>query len=80
MNDYYGDELDDMIMSAMSLASNVYEKSNLKQSMSVSLADIIHLPFDPTEGTDLPDTKGGMYNTVKFLFRKNTFHTLYLMI
>lgn len=62
MVDKYGDELDDVIMSAMSLASNVYENSNLKHSISISLADIIRLPFDPTEGADSPGTDGGMYS------------------
>lgn len=60
MIDYYGDELYDVVMSVIDLASNVYKNSNLKQSMSVSLAEVIRLPFDPTEGTDLPGTNGGM--------------------
>lgn len=59
MVEYYGVELDDVVKSSAYLFSDIYQNSNLKQSISVSLVDIIRLPFDPTVGVDVPGTDGG---------------------
>lgn len=65
MMDYYGNDVENVVMSIISAASNVYENSNLKQSVSISLSDIIRMPFDPTEGADMPGTDGGMCKIFK---------------
>lgn len=70
MMDYYGNDVENVVMSIISAASNVYENSNLKQSVSISLSDIIRLPFDPTEGADMPGTDGGMCKIFKIWFLK----------
>lgn len=57
MVDYYGEDLEDIVKSTTYLLSDVYEKSNLDQSITVSLAEIIRLPFEPSEGADSPGAK-----------------------
>lgn len=59
MVDYYGDELYDVVMTAMNLTSDVYEQSNLKQSISISMLELIQLPFETSEFEDSPGTNGG---------------------
>lgn len=58
MVDYYGDELYDVILTAMNLTSNVYEMSNLKQSISISVLNIIQLPYGPEDFEDAAGTDG----------------------
>lgn len=66
MVDYYGGELYDVVASAMALTSNVYENSNIKQSFSVSLLDVLRLPMDPLEGAGSPNS--GMYTQNSRIF------------
>lgn len=56
MIDYYGDDLDDVLKSTAVLMSDIFENSKLKESVSVSLVDIIRLPYDPSVGADVPGT------------------------
>lgn len=58
MMDYYGGELYDVVLTAMNLTSDVYQKSNLKQSISVSVLDLIQSPFKTSEFEDSPGTDG----------------------
>lgn len=58
MVDYYGDELYDVVMTAMNLTSDVYQKSNLKQSISVSVLELIQLPFPTSDFENSPGTDG----------------------
>lgn len=57
--DYYGADLTDVIMTALNLTSQVYEKSNLKQSISVSLLNMFQLPLGPSDFEDAPGVEGG---------------------
>lgn len=58
MVDYYGDEMYDVILTAMNLTSDVYAKSNLKQSISISVLNLIQLPFEPKDFEDAAGTDG----------------------
>lgn len=62
MIEHYGDDLDDVIKSSVYLQSLVYERSNLKQKVSLSLAEIVRLPFEPSEDADSPGAKDGGKN------------------
>lgn len=57
--DYYGADLTDVIMTALNLTSQVYEKSNLKQSISISLLSMFQLPLSPSDFEDAPGVAGG---------------------
>lgn len=59
MVEYYGAEVDDLVKANAYLLSDVYQNSKLKQSISVSLVDIIRLPYDPNVGVDVPGTDDG---------------------
>lgn len=58
MQEYYGDEMGYVVLTAMNLTSDVYEQSNLKQSISVSVVEMISLPFDTSDFEDAPGTDG----------------------
>lgn len=58
MVDYYGDELYDVVQTAMNLTSDVYEQSNLKQSISISMLELIQLPFPTSDFEDSPGQNG----------------------
>lgn len=58
MMEYYGDELGYVVLTAMNLTSDVYENSNLKQAISISVTQLIQLPFDTSEFEDAPGTDG----------------------
>lgn len=58
MVEYYGGELYDVILTAMNLTSDVYAQSNLKQSISISVLELIQLPFKTSEFEDSPGTDG----------------------
>lgn len=58
MMDYYGGDLYDVILTAMNLTSDVYQQSNLKQSISISVLEIIQSPFATSEFEDSPGTDG----------------------
>lgn len=63
---YYGDELYDVILTAFNLTSDVYEKANLKQSISISVLDLIQLPFDSSEFENSGDGKHAGKMLTKF--------------
>lgn len=58
MVDHYGDELYDVVLTAMNLTSDVYEQSNLKQSISISVLELIQLPFPTSDFEDSPGVNG----------------------
>lgn len=70
--DCYGGEIWDVVMASMAQTSDIYENSNLKQSISVSLVDLIQLPFDPSEGN--LNENGGMCQIIQINFQKKAFH------
>lgn len=58
MVEYYGGELYDVVLTAMNLTSDVYQKSNLKQSISLSVLELIQSPYKTSEFEDSPGTDG----------------------
>lgn len=76
MVDYYGDELDDVVKSNAVLISDIYEKSNLKQSISVSLVEIIRLPVDlsggPLAGTNGVDAQKLLTNFCEYVMKNSS--------
>lgn len=58
MMDHYGDELSYVVLTAMNLTSDVYENANLKQSISVSVTNLIQWPYDSSDFEDAAGTDG----------------------
>lgn len=66
MVDHYGADLNDYILSMLSMTSNLFSGSNLKESINIAVTSITTLSFDPTEGADRAGTKSGGKNCLNF--------------
>lgn len=56
--DHYGDDLDDFILTLMSVSTRFFANSNLEPTVNYAVSKIVHLPFDPTANASIPGRRG----------------------